>query len=112
MQGLNQYNLGQNLNNLATDIYGGNYSQERQNQMGALGQLGNTEQAMYLPANELMGVGALQQGQQQNIFDQMFGNAALKANWPLQQLGALGSILGQAVGGTGIQTGPNQFATK
>jgi len=112
MQGLNQYNLGQNLNNLATDIYGGNYQQERQNQMGAAGMLGNTENAMYLPANEMMGVGALQQGQQQNIFDTMFGNASLKANWPMQQLGALGSILGQAVGNSGTTINPNMAATK
>lgn len=35
------YSLGQNLNNLATNIYGGNYANERQNMEMAQGRLGN-----------------------------------------------------------------------
>jgi len=71
----NQYGLGQNLQNLATNIYGGNYQQERQNQLTAAGlgeslagqanqineqNVANTEQGIQ---NRLQAAGLQQSGQ-------------------------------------------------
>lgn len=65
----NQYGLGQNLNNLATNIYGGNYAQERQNQMTAAGMSQQATEAQR--ANELAAAEANQQtglaGQEFNV---------------------------------------------
>lgn len=42
----NQFGLGQNLKNLATDIYGGNYGRERQNQLTATAAAPDFSQAI------------------------------------------------------------------
>lgn len=102
-QALNQYDLGQNIGNLEANIYGGAYNQERQNQQGALGMLGSTQNALYTPANELLGVGSLQQQQGQSVLDTEFQNALRAAQWPMQQLSQFGNIFGQAIGGSGNQ---------
>jgi hypothetical protein len=113
-QARNQYGLGENLGNLATDIYGGNYQQERGREMQALGLLPQTEQTLYQPANQLLAAGTLQQSQQQNVLDAMFQNALRKFQIPQQALSQFGSLLGQAVGGTGqqINVGPNPGGSK
>ena len=132
MQAMNQYGLGQNLGNLATNIYGGNYEQERQNQLGAAGQLASdfqnqqqnrlsglgllpqTQSSLYQPANELLGMGNIQQQQQQNVLNTQFQNQSAQNTYPFQQLGYLGNVFGNAIGnqGTQITTGPNAQATK
>jgi hypothetical protein len=99
----NQYDLGQNIANLEAQIYGGAYNQERANQLGALGLLGQTENAMYTPANQLLGIGTLQQQQQQTQYDTAFQNALRQAQWPMQMLSQFGNILGQSIGGSGNQ---------
>jgi hypothetical protein len=107
-----QQNLGNTLQNLATGIYGGNYEQERQNQIRQQGLVPGLEQAAFEPASELMNIGGMQQqfGQQQlntglqNLENQYF--------WPFQMLGQLGAALPTAVGGAyqSQQTGPNPNA--
>lgn len=102
-QDLNQYNLGQNIGNTEAAIYGGNYSNERANQMNGLGLLGNTQNALFAPGNELLGVGALEQQQQQQGFNTQYQNAAAANQYPMDMLSRFGSLLGQATGGTGNQ---------
>lgn len=63
----NQYGLGQTLNNLATDIYGGNYQQERQNQLAAAGQA----QGLVGQANQLAESGV---GNRLAAIQSQFGN--------------------------------------
>lgn len=60
----------QQLNDLATGIYGGNYAQERQNQMATLGMSPGLNQAQYTDANALFGVGGQMQQQNQAELDQ------------------------------------------
>ena len=131
-QWANQYGLGQNLNNLATNIFGGAYQQERQNQLGAageaiglgeqgggnqlaaanaaqsgqlsgLGLLPQTQSSLYTPSNELLGIGGMQQQQQQSQLDTLFQNALRSATWPQQMFGNLGSLLNLLGNGTGTQ---------
>lgn len=60
----------QQLNDLATQIYGGNYAQERQNQMATLGMSPQLNAAQYTGANALLGIGGQQQQQSQAQLDQ------------------------------------------
>lgn len=64
----------QQLNDLATQIYGGNYQAERDRQQQTLGMSPALDQAQYTGANALMGIGAQTQAQQQQELDQP-GNA-------------------------------------
>lgn len=81
----NQYGLGQTLDNLATNIYGGNYQQERQNQLAAAAQAqGLAGQANQLAetaaGNKLAGTQGLlsavnsQQGNELAALQAQYGN--------------------------------------
>jgi len=63
----NQLDLGKSLGNLATSIYGGNYQNERGNQMTAAGQAGGINQAQYINPSAALGAGNIRQQQQQNV---------------------------------------------
>lgn len=97
----NQYDLGQTLNNLATNIYGGAYANER----------GLQQQA----ASSLPGVGApiadLERDYAQQRLDEDYANFVERRDYPLRGLDILGSVIGQSMGraGTSTQTGPAFF---
>jgi len=113
-QAANQYGLGRNLSDLAAQIYGGNYQQERARQLQAA-QLIPTEQgALMQPGQAQLGVGTLQQGQTQTALDVASQNAIGRNQWPFTLLSGLGAAIGQAGGGTGMLTasGPNPNASK
>jgi len=63
----NQKALGSTLNNLAANIYGGNYQNERQNQLNTMNNTGNLMQNAYIDPNMLLQAGGIQQQQQQNV---------------------------------------------
>lgn len=64
----NQLGFGQNLKNLATDIYGGNYTRERQNQVGATqnapGFATNQVGANFAPVNNYATIAGQRTGSQ------------------------------------------------
>ena len=90
----------QQLNDLATQIYGGNYAQERQNQMATLGMSPQLNASQYTGANALLGIGAQQQQQNQAELDQP-GNALD------QYMQRVGGSYGQV---TSQPTSQNRFA--
>jgi hypothetical protein len=100
-QALNQYGLGQNLNNLATNIYGGAYEQGIQNQQNTLQGIGNIQNSLYTGANEQLGVGTLEQQNTQSGYNTQYTNALNANQYPMQQLSGFGSILQQAIGNAG-----------
>lgn len=117
-----RFQLGENLGNLASDIYGGNYSQERgrqeaaydqerQRQMGAMGQLGEMQNAGYMDAQKLMGGGDFMRQYQQDLFNQAGSEWNRALNWPYQQLDVLGNTIGMSQGraGSTTTTGPSYF---
>lgn len=59
----------QQLNDLATQIYGGNYANERQLQQGTLGYAQPLGNQIYTDAAQLGGIGSQQQQQQQRYLD-------------------------------------------
>lgn len=107
-----QQNLGTTLQNLATNIYGGNYEQERQNQIRQQGLVPGLLDASFAPASELMNIGGIQQQFGQERLDTALRNLENKYNFPFQLLGQLGAALPTAVGGAYLsqQTGPNPNA--
>ena len=95
-----QGNLGDTLGNLATDIYGGNYATERQNQLAAAGELG--------------GLGM--QGNQLGLSAAGLGADVYKSD-AARQLGAagltnnmFGNVSGDLRAGQGLNLGQNQLA--
>lgn len=83
---LQQYGLGQNLANLGTDIFGGAYEQGRQQQMQALGLLPSVLGAQFQPGQEALGIGTIQQQQQQLANQIAQQNALQQTQWPFQVL--------------------------
>jgi hypothetical protein len=111
-EGIAQKNLGETLQNLATNIYGGNYESERQNQIRQQGLLPGLLQASFAPAAELMDIGTIQQQFGQQGLNTALRNAENRFNFPLELLGQLGAAIPTAVGGAyqSRQTGPNPNA--
>ena len=89
----NQYGLGQTLNNLATDIYGGNYQQERQNQLAAAGQA----EGLAGQANQLAeaGVGNQIAANQAQFGNQLAANQTQFGNRLSADQASLGAIQAQ-----------------
>lgn len=96
---INQYGLGRNLDELATNIYGGAYNQERQRQIQAVSMAPQTTANLYAPSNTLYGAGAQIQQQGQNVMDTDYANAVAKYEAPYNQLSGFGGAMLQAGGG-------------
>lgn len=111
-EGIAQQGLGNTLQNLATNIYGGNYEQERQNQIRQQGLLPGLLNASFGPAAELMNIGGIQQQFGQQGLNTALQNAVNQFNFPFQLLSQLGAAIPTAVGGAyqSQQTGPNPNA--
>lgn len=105
----NQFGLGRNLSDLASNIYGQNYQNERQNQLGAMESLGGIESGILAPSQALLQAGGFQQAQQQQENNAAYQNQYNRANYPYQQLSFLSQLLQNASGGGGTSssTGPN-----
>lgn len=96
-----RFQLGQNLSDLAAQIYGGNYQQERGRQIGAVAQIGDQQRAMQMPGQALLSTGTLQQGQEQSALDLAQQNASLAEEYPYKLLSYLGNVLGASTGSGG-----------
>lgn len=97
--------LGQALGDTASQMYGANYAQERQNQLAALGMADRYGNADYQDAMALMQVGDLRQRQMQMLSD--YDRAQYQQAWqhPYDQLNYMqGLIAGSPYQS---QTGPN-----
>lgn len=105
----NQELLTRNLGETAGQMYGQNYSNERNNQMQAANQAQGLAGADYQDANYLQGIGAQRQG----LANQYLGNAAGQFNqaaqFPYQQLQRYQGVVnaGTGQGGTQTTTAPN-----
>ena len=128
ISGQAQQNLGDTLNRLATDIYGGNYAQERVNQMNAASnaaQFGNQSygqnvqaqlgalqgsnamnQMQYTPAQMMLNIGNAQEAQAQRNIDADMQRFAYQQEAPYDQLSRYGSLIQGAYGSQGSGTQP------
>jgi len=104
-----QETMAKGLGGIGAQMYGQNYANERQNQMGAAGQALNYGQADYQDLNALLGIGDTTRQYNQDQLTQRYNDWLEQRNYPLQQLDILGNSLGMAVGNQGstLSTAPN-----
>lgn len=107
-----RYSLGQNLNDLATQTFFGNYQNERANQMSEQQMLPSTLQASYIPSEALLGVGQQEQQQNQTQLDTQYQNAYNKAKFPFSLFDIFGSAISQMGGLGGQSISPNLMGGK
>jgi hypothetical protein len=103
-----QETLTRGLGEQANAIYGQNYTNERNNQMGAIGQAPGLAASDYADASVLQGIGQQRQGLanqylglNQSTFDQA-------AQFPYEQLQRYGNVVSQGTGQGGTVTAPGQ----
>jgi len=109
MEGNNRA-FGDSLGLLANQLYGGNYQAERARQQQATGlvpQFAAGQQNYGLTnANALMGIGQMQQGQDQRLLDDAYGRFAEEREHPYRQLDVYASMFNPNLGNTQQQTQP------
>lgn len=109
-----QHELANGLGNVSTQMHLADYTNERQNQIGAQSMALQYGQQPYNDAAQLMGAGATQYGyDQQKLTDQM-NQFNEQAAAPYKSLDVLGNTIRGAVGGGGTTTstapGANPYA--
>jgi hypothetical protein len=105
--GANQRVLGQTLGDLATNIYGQNYQQERgRQQQGILlsPQVANQD---YTDLQALSGVGAAKEGYNQNVINSDIAKYNYNANLPYNGLLNYSNLVQGNYGGTSTQSSPS-----
>lgn len=109
MRFLQQYSLGENLNNLASKMYGENFEQERNRMMQQQQMVPQLLQQQFIGPDYIQKMGQQAQVQKQTVYDTDFKNQQARAQWPYQALDVMRGGLTAMPGGMGStsQTGPN-----
>lgn len=103
-QGNNNLGLGTTLNNLATNIYGGNYANERQNQLAMQGMVPSLASARYIDPMAVAGAGQAQQQQNQSELGDKVNRFNFNQQSPWQTLGLYKSMVDGTYGQQGTST--------
>ena len=104
--GINQQVQQRGLNELATNIYGGNYGAERGRQMQAAQFAPQIANQDYYDYDRLMGVGSQVQNQAQNVIADNVQRYNYNQNLPQQNLNAFQNYVGGTYGNTKTDTKP------
>jgi hypothetical protein len=108
----NQIQLGKTLNDLATNIYGGNYQTERSRQTDAVNQVPGLMNAAYINPNAVLQAG----NQMQQNEQAQYGDVVNRYNFNRDQpMNALNSFLQQIQGNygqSGVNTSQGMSATQ
>jgi hypothetical protein len=99
--------LGDSLGQLATNIYGGNYQNERANQMAMLGHVPMLQQQSYADMDRLMAVGGAVEDRAQQAIDDQVNRFNYYQNLPEQNLARYIAAIQGNYGGTTSTTGPD-----
>lgn len=100
-----RFGLGNNLGNLASDIYGTNYQNERNRQLQQQGMLGQILGSEFIMPKALQDVGAEQQQFGQRALDLSYQNMVNQTNWPNQVYDRFANMINTIAGQSGIQIG-------
>jgi hypothetical protein len=102
--------FGDSLGMLANQLYGGNYQAERQRQLGATqfapSFAGQQQNYGLTNINSLLGIGGMQQGQDQRYLDADYGQFAEEREYPYRQLDVFASMFNPQLGQTAQSTQP------
>jgi hypothetical protein len=99
--------LADKNNQLANQIYGGNYQQERSRQTAMSALAPSLAAGDYNDANALLGAGNIQQQQSANDLQDQINRFNFGQNMPLERLGGYNSLL-QGFGGLGGSSSSTQ----
>lgn len=97
--------LTRGLGDVATQMYGQAYDQDRARQMQAIGIAPQLQQAGYQDASQLMNVGQIQQNQAQQQKDFGYQQFQEQQNLPYKQLAAMAGPFGSGLGQTQTTSG-------
>ena len=101
--GMSQDMLGRSLSGLASDIYGGNYANERQNQMQAASMAPQTAQLNYYDASQLLNAGGVQDTYNQNRLNDQVNRFNQQQERPWDALGRYSQLVNGSYGSTNTQ---------
>jgi len=106
-----RFGLGENLSGLAANIYGGNYQNERNRQMSALGMAPQYNDIDYRDAQALLGVGDVRREYNQGLLSQSYEDFERERLQPYANVDVLGNAIGASMGtgGTTSTTQPTFF---
>lgn len=103
-QNNNNMGLGSTLGNLANSIYGGNYANERQNQLAMQGMVPSLASARYIDPMAAAGAGAAQQQQNQSVLSDQVNRFNFDQQSPWQTLGLYKQLVDGQYGQSGSTT--------
>lgn len=104
MQANQQKQVGQQMSDIATQMYGNAYNTNQANQMQALGMAPTFGNQAYTDAGQLLNAGNTQQNNAQNNLDFGYQQFQDAQNYPYKQLQATGGVVGQNMGSSTTQT--------
>lgn len=108
-QNNNTFNLGQTLDTLATNIYGGNYQNERQNQVSMQGLAPSVESSRYLDPTAAVNAGEAQQAQAQKELTDQVNRFNFNQMSPWQTLGLYKGMVDGTYGQSGTMTSQTPY---
>jgi hypothetical protein len=100
--GQNQRSYADSLNNFAGNLY----NQERNNQLGVLGQSPQINAANYYGAGQLANVGATNENYQQDLINQAINDFNINQNAPYDALQKYSGLIGGNLGSSSTSTSP------
>lgn len=101
--GLNEA-YAKNMGDVASQMYGNAYSEDRANQMQAIGMAPTFGNQAYQDASQLMNSGQFLQDQQQQNLDYGYEQYQDYQNLPYKQLAAMSGVFGSNLGGSSTTT--------
>lgn len=96
---------GQQMSDIATNMYGGAYNSDQANRMQAINMAPTFGNAAYQDANELMKAGQMQQDQSQRNLDFGYNQWSDSQNKSYKDLAAMAGVFGSNLGGRSTTTG-------
>lgn len=97
---------GQQMSDIATQMYGQAYGQDQSNRMQAIGMAPTFGNAPYQDASQLLNAGNIQQQDAQNPLDFQYQQFKEAGDYPLKQMSATSGVLGQNMGSSTTGTSP------
>lgn len=100
-----QEQFASNLGDVATQMYGQAYDQDRARQMQGIGMAQQFGNQAYTDANQMIQAGQIMQDQSQQVRDFDYQKFQEQQDLPYKQLAAMSGVFGSNLGGTTVSKG-------
>lgn len=98
---------GQQMSDIATQMYGQAYGQDQGNRLQAIGMAPTFGNAAYQDAGQLINAGNIRQQSAQNPLDFQYSQFKDRQDYPLKQMQATSGVLGSRMGSSTTGTAPS-----